>query len=82
MVFKCYLCEKENIFMTYYCVNCRRIKHLINLYGNRVYDVLEKVLVISETEESDGIEDVINNDIKNKREYINKSIKEHINKKK
>ena len=82
MVFKCYLCETENIFLTYYCVNCRRIKHLINLYGSRVYDVLEKVLVISEPEENDVIEDVINNDIKNKRDYINKSIKEHINKKK
>jgi hypothetical protein len=43
----CYLCEKEprETYFGYLCVKCRRIKHLLNLYENDVYETLEKVLV-------------------------------------
>ena len=43
----CYLCEikERESYFSYYCKECRRIKHLLNLYGNRVNEVLEHVLV-------------------------------------
>ena len=48
MVFNCKLCEKEMVWTTHLCDKCRRIKHLINLYDERVYDVLENCLVRTE----------------------------------
>jgi len=48
MVFACKLCEKETVIMTHLCDKCRRIKHLINLYDDRVYEVLENCLVRTE----------------------------------
>ncbi len=43
----CYLCEKDSTetYFSYFCSKCRRIKHLINLYEDDVYDTLECVLV-------------------------------------
>ncbi len=43
----CYLCEKEctETYFSYFCSKCRRIKHLINLYEEDVYNTLECVLV-------------------------------------
>jgi len=43
----CYLCEKEPTanYFGYLCVKCRRVKHLLNLYEDSVYETLEKVLV-------------------------------------
>ena len=48
MVFQCKLCEKETVIMTNLCDKCRRIKHLLNLYEDRVYEVLENCLVRTE----------------------------------
>jgi len=47
-MFNCRLCEKETVITTHLCDKCRRIKHLINLYDQRVYDVLENCLVRKE----------------------------------
>lgn len=47
-MWECKLCEKETVITTNLCDKCRRIKHLINLYDDRVYDVLENCLVRSE----------------------------------
>lgn len=44
-MFKCILCEKEWLFTSHLCVKCRRIKHLINLYEDKVYETLENCLV-------------------------------------
>ena len=51
MVWNCALCEKENVYIVKVCYKCRRIKNLINLYGDVVYNVLERVLVVDETEQ-------------------------------
>tara|TARA_R110002072_G_scaffold290914_1_gene458767 strand:+ start:60 stop:290 length:231 start_codon:yes stop_codon:yes gene_type:complete len=51
MVWNCALCEKENVYVVKVCDKCRRIKNLINLYGDVVYNVLERVLVVDETEQ-------------------------------
>ena len=44
-MFACRLCEKESVIMVSLCEKCRRIKHLINLYDDKVYEVLENCLV-------------------------------------
>jgi len=43
----CYLCESEvrETYLGYFCTKCRRIKHLLNLYNEAVYETLEQVLV-------------------------------------
>ena len=33
----CTLCEKETCYVSKFCTKCRRIKHLLNLYGEDVY---------------------------------------------
>jgi len=44
-MFSCRLCEKESVIISHLCEKCRRIKHLINLYDHKVYEVLENCLV-------------------------------------
>jgi hypothetical protein len=44
MVFSCALCEKETCYISKFCDKCRRIKHHINLSGDRVYEILDNVL--------------------------------------
>ena len=50
-MFSCKLCETEPCYTTHFCDKCRKIKHLINLYGERVHEVLDKVLVVHKTEQ-------------------------------
>lgn len=69
-MFECKLCERETCVTTHICEKCRRIKHLINLYEERVYEVLEAVLVRSE----DKQELKIQQEIKKEKEEIEKKI--------
>ena len=55
---------------THVCEKCRRIKHLINLYGDRVFEVLEAVLVRNE----DKQELKIQQEIKKEKEQIDNKI--------
>ena len=78
MAFNCTLCEKteEWIVVGRFCTKCRRIKHLLNLYGDDVYLTLEEVLVRSANQQKNKID----HSIKPKIERIlrsgdNKSIK-------
>ena len=48
MYFSCRLCERETVITSNLCDKCRRVKHLLNLYEDKVYDVLEEVLVRKE----------------------------------
>lgn len=54
-MFGCYLCEKEYCYISKFCDKCRRIKHLINLYGDDVYKTLEEVLVRTEKQQENKI---------------------------
>jgi len=38
MGFNCYLCEKQRVWTTYFCDDCRKIKNIMNVYGSK--DVL------------------------------------------
>jgi hypothetical protein len=54
----CYLCRqesRESIF-GYFCAPCHKIQHLINLYGERVYEVLDLVLVRSPDQQQHKID--------------------------
>lgn len=70
MVFECKLCEKETCLTTSICEKCRRIKHLINLYGDRVYEVLEEVLIRTDKQQ----ENKIGLEIKKEKEEIENKI--------
>jgi hypothetical protein len=56
----CYLCEKEpkESYFGYLCTKCRRIKHLLNLYEDDVYETLEKVLVRTQPQQEHKIKTI------------------------
>ena len=35
MPFNCYLCEKESVYLTWFCGDCRKIKNIMNVYGKK-----------------------------------------------
>jgi hypothetical protein len=35
-------------YLKWYCTDCNKLKRLINLHGNRVYEILDNVLLRSE----------------------------------
>ncbi len=75
-MFTCYLCEKEPCYVRYFCEKCRRIKHHLNLSGDRVYEVLESVLCRSEDKQNNKIQMEINEEIENKKYHL-KNTKKH-----
>lgn len=77
MVFECKLCEKETCYTTHLCEKCRRIKHLINLYGDRVYEVLETILVRTEDKQENKIKEEIKTELTKKEYFLrnNKNVK-------
>ena len=80
-MFSCVLCEKETVITSHLCSNCRRIKHLLNLYEGRVYEVLENVLVRNEEGQSKKESQEIIKDIEKKKEYNLRNQKEKESKK-
>ncbi len=63
---KCYLCETEQTdsYFGYWCKDCRRIRHLINLYGlEKVGEVLERVLVRDTSKQEHKIRDCLKDEI-------------------
>jgi hypothetical protein len=65
----CYLCESKEreSYWSHYCTSCRRIKHLLNLYGDRVNEVLEHVLVRAEDKQKYKINEKVKEDIEKKQ---------------
>ena len=57
-MFSCTLCQKEYCYVSKFCIKCRRIKHLLNLYGDDVYNTLETVLVRNKTQQNSKIDNV------------------------
>ena len=62
----CTLCEKETCYFSKFCSKCRRIKHLLNIYGDDVYSTLETVLVRNKQQQV------------NKIKIANKKIEHHL----
>lgn len=70
-MFSCRLCEKETVITSNLCDKCRRIKHLLNLYEDKVYDVLEEVLVRKEQ----GINNKCKEELINQKNQVEQRIK-------
>tara|TARA_R100000353_G_scaffold24046_1_gene20760 strand:- start:213 stop:476 length:264 start_codon:yes stop_codon:yes gene_type:complete len=74
-MFLCVLCEKEHVYTSSLCDNCRVIKHLMTTYSpERVCDVLDKVL--RRTEEKQEIK--IQEEIKKEKEKLEERIETKI----
>jgi len=61
----CYLCEKKEreSYFSYFCKECRRVKHLLNLYTDDVYETLETVLVRTKKQQEHKIKTTIDSNI-------------------
>ena len=57
-MFSCYLCEKESVFTTYFCDDCRKIKNIMNVYSKRdVLNILEQVCLRNKKQTVAKVED-------------------------
>jgi len=67
-MFECYLCREKSRISSFgfYCHNCKKIQDLINVYGNRVYEVLEEVLIRKESQQKHKIVNEIKKEISRK----------------
>ena len=64
----CYLCEKQEreSYWSHYCTDCRRLKHYINLFDKRVYEILDNVLTRTEDKQDNKIKEEIKTEIEKK----------------
>ena len=67
MIFYCVLCEKETCYISKFCDKCRKIKHHLNLSGDRVYEILDNVLSREEDKQRNKEKLEINKEIENLR---------------
>jgi hypothetical protein len=74
-MFYCVLCEKETCYISKFCDKCRRIKHHLNLSGDRVYEVLDSVLSRTEEKQDNKIKVEIQKEIENKKYCLRSSKK-------
>ncbi len=71
-MFSCTLCEKETVYWYHLCDKCRKVKHYISLYDDRVYDVLDAVLAREVDKQDNKIELEIRKEIATKEQAIKK----------
>lgn len=69
-MFVCSLCEKEVCYLSKFCDKCRRIKHYLNLYEDRVYEVLDSVLSRTLDKQENKIGEELKNEIKSKADTL------------
>lgn len=75
-MFSCTLCEKESCYISKFCDKCRRVKHLLNLYGDDVYNTLETVLVRNKSQQNHKINTVYTKTLQKIREKEQKRLEE------
>ena len=75
---KCLLCENalNEYWFSSWCASCRRIKHYLSLYHERVYEVLDNVLSRTEDKQENKIKVEIKNEIENKEHNLRSSKKQ------
>lgn len=70
----CKFCEVNEVegwfFNNTWCKSCRRIKHFLNLYGDRVYEVLDNVLSRQEDKQNNKINEEIKTEIELKQHNL------------
>ena len=69
-MFYCTLCEKEVCYVSKFCDKCRKIKHYLNLYEGRVYEVLDNVLSRTHTKQDNKIQQEIKEEIEVKKQNL------------
>ena len=69
---KCLLCEKNTneYWFSNWCKNCRRVKHYLSLYHDRVYEVLDSVLSRTSDKQDNKIKVEIKTEIENKEHHL------------
>tara|TARA_R110002012_G_scaffold185307_1_gene351860 strand:- start:997 stop:1296 length:300 start_codon:yes stop_codon:yes gene_type:complete len=77
-MFVCTLCEKETCYISKFCDKCRKIKHYLNLYDSRVYDVLDSILSRNIDKQENKIRVELGNEIKNKEQKIKEILNKEI----
>jgi len=67
MPFSCTLCShsQEYLYINKYCTKCQKIKHYLNLYQDRVYEILDNVLSRDIEKQDNKIKAEIHEEIKN-----------------
>ena len=62
-MFNCVLCESKNsdewLYTSKFCSKCKKIKHYLSIYSDRVYEILD--------EQNNKIKVEINKEIENKK---------------
>ena len=76
-MFSCTLCKKEYCYVSNFCNKCIRIKHLLNLYGDDVYNTLETVLVRNKTQQNYKIDSVYTKTLKKIEQKEKQKEKKH-----
>ncbi len=72
MVFECTLCCRETCYVSRFCEPCKRIKHYLNLYNDRVYEVLDSVLSREVDKQNNKIDAEIKKEIEVKKNQLSK----------
>ena len=74
----CSLCNhsEEVLILSRFCTKCRKIKHYLSLFENRVYEVLDSVLSREISKQENKIDMEIKREIENKKNNlkVNKKI--------
>tara|TARA_R110000823_G_scaffold308340_1_gene431889 strand:- start:10542 stop:10787 length:246 start_codon:yes stop_codon:yes gene_type:complete len=69
-MFVCVFCEKEYVFTSNLCADCRSLKHTKLLYGDKFNSVINNVLLRNE----EGIKNKENNELKKEKTEIENEI--------
>jgi len=75
----CKLCEKREVEVWFgnWCASCRKIKHYLNLYDERVIEILDSVLSRTDDKQENKIKAEIKTEIEVKEQSLKK---QHIKK--
>ena len=74
----CYLCRTEPRmnWSGYYCKKCKRIQDTIAIYQDRVYDVVESVLMRTQDKQEQKIKEEIKKEIVSKEYNLRRTKKD------
>tara|TARA_R110002110_G_scaffold22870_2_gene88146 strand:+ start:120 stop:356 length:237 start_codon:yes stop_codon:yes gene_type:complete len=70
MGFYCTLCEKEVCYVSRFCSKCRKLKWYLNIYNERVYQILDNVLSRTDNKQHLKESEEIKKEIKTKLTQI------------
>jgi len=76
------MCEKNEVEFWFgnWCIQCRRIRHYLNLYGDRVYEILDNVLSREVAKQDNKIQVEIKTEIETKKYNLRNNNSKNANK--